>query len=152
MRLSNIIWGLAIDPGALPWWPVAFFIGLVAGFCAKGGLFKSWWKVVVTGFLVALTAAIVSTPIAVYMLRWHHGQRLILHHRLPAPDRAGCACKQSSAPTSWSNRLTKSPQQCWPLPSSKDFPNASWLASRAPKMSRSKKAQAGHKCTSPSAS
>jgi energy-coupling factor transport system substrate-specific component len=65
--LSNTIWGLAIDPNALPWWPVAFFIGLVAGFCAKGGLFKSWWKVVVTGFLVALTAATVSTPIAVYI-------------------------------------------------------------------------------------
>ena len=65
--LSNTIWGLAIDPNALPWWPVAFFIGLVAGFCAKGGLFKSWWKVVITGFLVALTAATVSTPIAVYI-------------------------------------------------------------------------------------
>src|SRR5574342_1415160 len=65
--LSNTIWGLAIDPNALPWWPVAFFIGLVAGFCAKAGLFKSWWKVVVTGFLVALTAATVSTPIAVYL-------------------------------------------------------------------------------------
>jgi energy-coupling factor transport system substrate-specific component len=65
--LSNVIWGLAIDPGAFPWWPVAFFIGLVSGFCAKGGLFKNWWKVVITGFLVALTAAIVSTPIGVYL-------------------------------------------------------------------------------------
>jgi energy-coupling factor transport system substrate-specific component len=65
--LSNIIWGLAIDPNAFPWWPVAFFIGLVTGFCANAGLFKNWWKVVVTGFLVALTAAIVSTPIAVYL-------------------------------------------------------------------------------------
>jgi energy-coupling factor transport system substrate-specific component len=65
--LSNIIWGLAIDPNAFPWWPVAFFIGLVTGLCARAGLFKNWWKVVITGFLVALTAAIVSTPIAVYL-------------------------------------------------------------------------------------
>ena len=65
--LSNVIWGLAIDPGAFPWWPVAFFIGLVTGFAAKAGLFKNWWKVVITGFLVALTAAIVSTPIGVYL-------------------------------------------------------------------------------------
>lgn len=65
--LSNIIWGLAIDPNAFPWFPVALFIGFVAGWCAIGGLFKSWWKVVITGFLVALTAAIVSTPIAVYL-------------------------------------------------------------------------------------
>ena len=65
--LSNIIWGIAIDPNALPWWPVAFMIGNMAGRMAGWGFFKSWWKVVVTGFVVALTAAIVSTPIAVYL-------------------------------------------------------------------------------------
>ncbi len=65
--LSNIIWGLAIDPNALPWFPVALAIGLVTGLCALAGLFNTWWKVIITGFLVALTAAIVSTPIAVYL-------------------------------------------------------------------------------------
>ncbi len=65
--LSNIIWGIAFDPNAFPWWPVAFFIGYNAGRMAQWGFFKSWWKVVVTGFVVALTAAIVSTPIAVYI-------------------------------------------------------------------------------------
>ncbi len=65
--LSNIIWGLAIDPNAFPWWPVAFFICYMSGRMANWGFFKSWWKVVVTGFVVALTAAIVSTPISVYL-------------------------------------------------------------------------------------
>ena len=65
--LSNVVWGVAIDPGALPWWPVAAMIGYMAGRMAQWGFFKSWWKVVVTGFVVALTAAIVSTPIAVYL-------------------------------------------------------------------------------------
>jgi energy-coupling factor transport system substrate-specific component len=65
--LSNIIWGVAIDPNALPWWPVAFMIGYMSGRMANWGFFKSWWKVVVTGFVVAITAAIVSTPIAVYL-------------------------------------------------------------------------------------
>lgn len=65
--LSNIIWGLLIDPNALPWFPVALMIGFVAGWCAVAGLFKSWWKVMITGFLVAITAALVSTPIAVYL-------------------------------------------------------------------------------------
>jgi energy-coupling factor transport system substrate-specific component len=65
--LANIIWGLVIDPNAFPWFPVALFIGFVTGWCAIGGLFKSWWKVMITGFLVALTAAVVSTPIAVYL-------------------------------------------------------------------------------------
>ncbi|MEW6084423.1 MAG: ECF transporter S component [Chloroflexota bacterium] len=65
--LSNVIWGLTIDPNAFPWFPVAFFIGLVSGLMANAGWFKSWWKVAVTGFAVALTAAVVSTPIAVYL-------------------------------------------------------------------------------------
>lgn len=65
--LSNIVWGLILDPNAFPWFPVALFIGLVAGICANFGLFKSWWKVVITGFIIALTAAIVSTPIGVYL-------------------------------------------------------------------------------------
>lgn len=65
--LSNVIWGLTIDPNAFPWFPVAFFIGLVSGLMANAGWFKSWWKVAVTGFVVALTAAISSTPIAVYL-------------------------------------------------------------------------------------
>ncbi|MBI2332840.1 MAG: ECF transporter S component [Chloroflexi bacterium] len=65
--LSNTIAGIAIDPGWFPWWPVAAMIGYMAGRMAQWGFFKSWWKVVVTGFVVALTAAIVSTPIAVYL-------------------------------------------------------------------------------------
>ena len=59
--LSNVIWGIAIDPGAFPWWPVAAMIGYMAGRMAQWGFFKSWWKVVVTGLVIALTAAIVST-------------------------------------------------------------------------------------------
>ena len=65
--LSNVIWGIAFDPGAFPWWPVAFFIGYMAGRMANWGFFKSWWRVVATGFVIALTAAIVSTPISVYL-------------------------------------------------------------------------------------
>jgi energy-coupling factor transport system substrate-specific component len=63
--LSNIIWGATIDPNAFPWFPVAFFIGLVAGFCAQAGLFKTWWKAIIAGFIIALTAALVGTPISV---------------------------------------------------------------------------------------
>jgi energy-coupling factor transport system substrate-specific component len=42
-------------------------IGYMAGRMAQWGFFKSWWKVLVTGLVVAVTAAIVSTPIAVYI-------------------------------------------------------------------------------------
>jgi len=62
--LANTILGLTINPDFLPWWPVAFIIGLVSGICANYGLFKNWWKVVLTGFLIALSAALSSVPIS----------------------------------------------------------------------------------------
>ena len=65
--LSNTIAGIAIDPGWFPWWPVAAMIGYMAGRMAQWGFFKSWWKVVVTGFVVVFIVVIVSTPIAVYL-------------------------------------------------------------------------------------
>lgn len=65
--LTNIIWGLTIDPNMLPWFPVAIFIGLVAGFMARWKWFNKWWKVVVTGFVIAIFTTLVSTPIAVYL-------------------------------------------------------------------------------------
>ncbi len=65
--LSNIIWGIAIDPNALPWFPVALFIGLVAGLCADFGLFRTWWKVVISGVIIAFVAAIASAFISVWL-------------------------------------------------------------------------------------
>ncbi len=56
-----------IDPGWFPWFPVAAAIGFIAGLCANAGLFKNWWKVAITGFLIALGAILVGTPIAVYL-------------------------------------------------------------------------------------
>ena len=64
--LANIIWGL-FNPDFFPWFPVAAAIGLVAGLCAGVGWFKSWWKVVITGLLVALAASIVGMPIGAYL-------------------------------------------------------------------------------------
>jgi hypothetical protein len=60
----NSIWGLAIDPNSFPWWPVTFCIGFVAGWCARFGLFKSWWKVLTAGFLVAVTSALDPSRLA----------------------------------------------------------------------------------------
>ncbi|MFN8494033.1 MAG: ECF transporter S component [Caldilineaceae bacterium] len=65
--LANIVWGLTIDPNAFPWFPVAFFIGLTAGICAHFGLFKTWWKVVIAGIIIAFVAAIISALINVWL-------------------------------------------------------------------------------------
>ncbi|MEK7276726.1 MAG: ECF transporter S component [Chloroflexota bacterium] len=65
--LSNIIWGLLIDPNALPWFPVAAAIGFVAGWAAHYGLFRVWWKVIIAGLCIAVASTLTSTPIAVYL-------------------------------------------------------------------------------------
>lgn len=64
--LSNIIWGL-FSPGALPFFPVAAWIGFIAGWCAIWGLFGSWWKVFIAGLIIAVTTPFVATPIVVYL-------------------------------------------------------------------------------------
>ena len=61
--LSNIIAGIILDPGWFPWFPVAAAIGATAGAMANIGFFKNWWKVVVTGFVIAVVATVVGTPI-----------------------------------------------------------------------------------------
>ena len=63
--LSNIIAGIILDPGWLPWFPVAAAIGGTAGVMANIGYFKNWWKVVVTGFVIAVVATVVGTPISI---------------------------------------------------------------------------------------
>jgi energy-coupling factor transport system substrate-specific component len=63
--LSNIIAGIILDPGWFPWFPVAAAIGATAGAMANISFFKSWWKVVVTGFVIAVVATIVGTPISI---------------------------------------------------------------------------------------
>ena len=61
--LTNMILGF-VSPGYIPYWPVPLLIGLMAGYFANAGWFKLWWKVVILGFIIALTAAITSTLIA----------------------------------------------------------------------------------------
>ena len=63
--LSNIIAGIILDPGWFPWFPVAAAIGATAGVMANIGYFKNWWKVVVTGFVIAVVATVVGTPISI---------------------------------------------------------------------------------------
>jgi len=63
--LSNTIAGIILGPDWLPWFPVAAAIGGTAGVMANIGFFKNWWKVVVTGFVIAVVATVVGTPISI---------------------------------------------------------------------------------------
>jgi len=65
--LTNLIWGLISDPIAAAFAPVAMIIGIVAGLCAKYGLFKKWWQAIISGVIITLALSIVAIPIRVYM-------------------------------------------------------------------------------------
>ena len=64
--LSHIAWGL-FSPSTLPFFPVAAWIGFAAGVCARYGLFRTWWKAVIVGLILAVTTSFVATPIVVYV-------------------------------------------------------------------------------------
>ncbi len=64
--LSNMAWGL-FSPSALPFFPVAAWIGLAAGICGRLGLADTWWKAALTGLVIAVTTPFIATPIVVYI-------------------------------------------------------------------------------------
>lgn len=65
--LTNLIWGMITSPVAAAFSPVAMAIGIVAGLCAKYGLFKTWWLAIISGVIIAVFNAIVAVPIRLYM-------------------------------------------------------------------------------------
>ncbi len=65
--LTNLIWGLISSPVAAAFSPVAAVIGIIAGLCAKYGLFKTWWKAIISGVIITVFNAIVAVPIRLYM-------------------------------------------------------------------------------------
>ncbi len=65
--LTNLIWGIISSPVAAAFSPVAMVIGIVAGLCARYGLFKSWWLAIIAGVIITVFNAIVAVPIRLYM-------------------------------------------------------------------------------------
>ena len=52
--LTNLLWGLLTDPIAAAFAPVAMVIGLVAGWLARAGWFRTLPKVVISGVVITL--------------------------------------------------------------------------------------------------
>ncbi|WP_136810812.1 ECF transporter S component [Desulfosediminicola flagellatus] len=65
--LTNLIWGMITSPVAAAFSPVAMAIGIVAGLCARYGLFKTWWLAIIAGVIIAVFNAVVAVPIRLYM-------------------------------------------------------------------------------------
>ena len=69
--LTNLLWGLLTDPIAAAFAPVAMVIGLVAGWLARAGWFRTLPKVVVSGVVTGSGADL--------FVAWMHsmGQNLV---------------------------------------------------------------------------
>lgn len=65
--ITNLLWGLISDPVSAAFAPVAAMIGIAAGLCAKFGLFKTWWKAIISGVIISVALAVIAVPIRLYM-------------------------------------------------------------------------------------
>jgi energy-coupling factor transport system substrate-specific component len=63
--LANVVGGLVVDPGFLPFAPVAGVIGFVAGWLAIAGWFRSWWNLVLAGVVITVALSVVASPIKI---------------------------------------------------------------------------------------
>jgi energy-coupling factor transport system substrate-specific component len=60
--LTNVVGGIIVSPGFLPFTPVAAIIGLVAGFLANAGWFRTLPKAALSGVIITLAVVVVATP------------------------------------------------------------------------------------------
>lgn len=60
---TNIIYGLTLKPRSAFFAPLNLAIGLYVGYLSMKGMMKEWWKVLVTGFTLAIVCAAVSSII-----------------------------------------------------------------------------------------
>lgn len=65
--ITNLIWGMISSPVAAAFAPVAMAIGIVAGLCARFGLFRTLWLALISGVIITVFNAVVAVPIRLYM-------------------------------------------------------------------------------------
>jgi energy-coupling factor transport system substrate-specific component len=65
--LTNVIAGITFSPVGLPFAPVAMVVGLVAGWLARIGGFRTWWRAMLSGVVVGIPTTLLATPIIVFL-------------------------------------------------------------------------------------
>jgi len=63
--INNIIYGLTMDPISFVYALTSIAIGITVGIMAYNGKINTLWKSIIAGVVVAIVAAIVSTPLNV---------------------------------------------------------------------------------------
>ncbi|MGB4313245.1 MAG: hypothetical protein WBJ17_10000, partial [Natronincolaceae bacterium] len=63
----SVVATITIDPISLPFGLVQIAIALMAGYLANKGLFETVLKTIISGVILAVTAAVVASPIVAYL-------------------------------------------------------------------------------------
>lgn len=64
---TSVVGSLVIDPNLIAYSGTQLTIALVAIFCFRAGLLNSWWEALLSGLVLAVSAAVVSAPVTVLM-------------------------------------------------------------------------------------
>ena len=65
--LTNVIWGLTLNPVPLPFAVVPVVLGLMAGYAARLGVFRTVWLPPIAGAITGVVAAMISAPISAFI-------------------------------------------------------------------------------------
>lgn len=65
--LSNLIWGVTLNPSVIAFTTGAAFIGAAAGWAARLGAFRTPWFAVLAGAVAGVPTAALAAPVAAYV-------------------------------------------------------------------------------------
>lgn len=65
--MTNLAWGLTINPSTIPFSAGAACVGLLAGLAGKYGLFEKLWTVILAGAITGIVAGLLGAPIAAFV-------------------------------------------------------------------------------------
>ena len=65
--LGNTVFALIIRPTALPFGLINMLSGIVAGYLYRRGMFRSFWRIFVSGLIIAAVNTVGAVPIIVFV-------------------------------------------------------------------------------------
>lgn len=65
--LTNVIWGVTINPTVIAFTAGAAFIGAAAGWAARIGSFRAGWAALLTGLVAGIPAGALGAPVAAFV-------------------------------------------------------------------------------------
>lgn len=65
--VTNLAWGLSINPTTIPFAAGAAVIGMLAGYAGRKKLLERWWTALLAGLVTGVIAAFLGAPVAAFV-------------------------------------------------------------------------------------